>query len=284
MSFNHFDYVRHFLNACMRVLGLESLPSRLEYNGRLVTVSICPAGIAPEAFEVNTASELSVAVRGRADQMRAGPFRHRKVLLSLDALDMSKGIPQRLLALEALLEFRPEWRGRAILVLAARDRGRVVDAQLRKAVDGLVGHVNGRFGRADYCPVHYLKHTLTRVEKLALYSLADVALVASVREGINLSAMEFVAVQNAFAECERRYDPGVLVYSEFAGCATSFEDGALVVNPHDTDGVAQSLHAALTMTSTTKQVRRGAEPDRRFRDVPTGPRTPRARSHRRRCG
>ena len=101
----------------------------------------------------------SGAVRGRADQMRAGPFRHRKVLLSLDALDMSKGIPQRLLALEALLEFRPEWRGRAILVLAARDRGRVVDAQLRKAVDGLVGHVNGRFGRADYCPVHYLKHT-----------------------------------------------------------------------------------------------------------------------------
>ena len=255
VSFNHFDYVRHFLNACMRVLGLESLPSRLEYNGRLVTVSICPAGIAPEAFEVNTDSELSVAVRGRADQMRAGPFKHRKVLLSLDALDMSKGIPQRLLALEALLEFRPEWRGRAILVLAARDRGRVVDAQLRKAVDGLVGHVNGRFGRADYCPVHYLKHTLTRVEKLALYSLADVALVASVREGINLSAMEFVAVQNAFAECERRYDPGVLVYSEFAGCATSFEDGALVVNPHDTDGVAQSLHAALTMTSTTKQVR-----------------------------
>ena len=256
VSFNHFDFVRHVLNACMRVLGLASLPSRLEYNGRLVTVSICPAGIAPETMDVNKENcAWSAQVRATAEAMRRGPFKSAKVVLSLDALDMSKGIPQRLLALEALFDRHPEWRGKAILVLCARDRLRAVDAQLRKAVDGLVGHVNGRFGRADYCPVHYLKHTLTRVEKLALYSLADVALVASVREGINLSAMEFVAVQNAFAECERRYDPGVLVYSEFAGCATSFEDGALVVNPHDTDGVAQSLHAALTMTSTTKQVR-----------------------------
>ena len=173
--------------------------------------------------------------------------------------------------------------------------GRRGDAQLRKAVDGLVGHVNGRFGRADYCPVLYVKHTLAREEVVALYSIADVVLVTSVREGINLSAMEFVACQSG-NDARPRADParddsrvtaaqaaphvvpaaaaaaaaphdavraaqqadapvGVLIYSEFAGCASSFGDGALVVNPHDTDGVAEALHTALTMSRTTKQVR-----------------------------
>jgi len=255
VSFNHFDYVRHFLNACVRVLGLEVAPSRLEYQGRLVTVSICPAGIAPDDMGRQCAE---AAVADRAGALRRALLTgDRKAILSLDALDMSKGIPQRLLALEALLEKRPEWRGRATLVLAARDRGRKVDAQLRKAVDGLVGHVNGRFGRADYVPVHYVKRALGDDEVLALYTIADVALVASVREGINLSAMEFVACQSALQNPTNasRPAPGVLVYSEFAGCASSFRGGALVVNPYDVDGVADALHAALGMPRAARRVR-----------------------------
>jgi len=248
ISFNHFDYVRHFLNACMRVLGLESAPSRLEYHGRLVTVSICPAGIAPDVWEPGEANGLAGA------RLR-GPDDARRIILSLDALDASKGIPQRLLALEALLERRPEWRGRAVLVLAARDRDRRVDAPLRRAVDGLVGHVNGRFGRADYVPVHYVKRTLDENEVKALYAAADVALICSVREGINLWAMEFVAAQSARLEDRA---PGVLVYSEFAGCASSFQGGALVVNPYDADGVADALHAALAMPANARRVRHHA--------------------------
>ena len=188
ISFNHFDYVRHFLNACMRVLGLESAPSRLEYLGRLVSVSICPAGIDPRRFVV----EESIK-----DKVKKLKVTGRRVVLSLDALDASKGIPQRLLALEALLDRKPEWRGRAVLVLCCRDRGRRVDAPLRRAVDALVGHVNGRFGRADYVPVHYVKRRLGEDEVKALYVAADVALIASVREGVNLWAMEYVACKNA---------------------------------------------------------------------------------------
>jgi len=124
-----------------QVLGLESAPSRLEYLGRLVSVSICPAGIDPRRFVVNESIK---------DKVKTLKCAGRRVVLSLDALDASKGIPQRLLALEALLDRKPEWRGRAVLVLCCRDRGRRVDAPLRRAVDALVGHVNGRFGRADY--------------------------------------------------------------------------------------------------------------------------------------
>ncbi len=250
ISFNHFDYVRHFLNACMRVLGLESAPSRLEYLGRLVSVSICPAGIDPRRFVV----EESIK-----DKVKKLKVTGRRVVLSLDALDASKGIPQRLLALEALLDRKPEWRGRAVLVLCCRDRGRRVDAPLRRAVDALVGHVNGRFGRADYVPVHYVKRRLGEDEVKALYVAADVALIASVREGVNLWAMEYVAcfetaslthaccvdgVGTRAGQAARRDDspPGVLVYSEFAGCASSFSGGALIVNPYDAEGVADALH------------------------------------------
>lgn len=368
VSFNHFDYVRHFLNACMRCISLETSKSRLEYNDRLVSVSICPAGINPDDFDdamgvftvspdvpaTANAAEKKSALRddeqqtekffgeepkdgvasantfaadtlsppqqqlpaedlpsepqpppllslhstghassssptsggaggGEASSEDAGEddkaervksiaarlrdgFANRKLIVSIASLDMSKGIPQALLAMESLLLNKPEWRGVATLVLCARDRGRPYDAQLRKAVDGLVGHVNGKFGRADYCPVLYVKRELGREEMAALYSIADAVLIASVREGLNLAAMEFVACQSAWlekklAESEKGvfFPPGdilgVLVYSEFAGCASSFEDGALLVNPYDADGVGRALHAALTMTTTAKQVR-----------------------------
>lgn len=333
VSFNHFDYVRHFLNACMRVLGLETSKSRLEFGGRLVSVSICPAGINPDEFEddnddaserdededtehptlahedpsattqlppnepmpppqlessppqqqqplssISTAAILAnegvdaevpqqqiakpESAAAIAARLRGGLLANRKVIVSIASLDMSKGIPQTLLAMESMLASKPEWRGVAMLVLAVRDRGRPYDAQLRKAVDGLVGHVIGRFGCADYCPVLYIKRDLTREEMAALYTIADAVLVASVREGLNLGAMEFIACQSTWLERklaqERAFyaeDLGVLVYSEFAGCASSLEDGALLVNPYDTDGVARALDAALTMPKTNKQVR-----------------------------
>uniref|UniRef100_A0A7S3K0H0 Alpha,alpha-trehalose-phosphate synthase (UDP-forming) n=1 Tax=Aureoumbra lagunensis TaxID=44058 RepID=A0A7S3K0H0_9STRA len=278
VSFNHFDFVRHFRNACMRVLGLEASQSRLEYNGRLVAVSICPVGINPDDYIDVNQEETNIPEttldpdetqsddtqeEERADDMarrlRQGVFRDRKILICVASLDMSKGIPQALLAMDALLTTKPEWRGIATLVLAARDLGGPHNKQLRTAVDGLVGHVNGKYGRADYCPVLYVKHTLKRHELLALYSMADVALVASVRQGLNTPALEFVACQSAaISDVETNktlFDVGVLVYSEFAGSASSFEDGAILVNPYDADAVARALHRALTMPRTAKHIK-----------------------------
>ncbi|CAM9120754.1 unnamed protein product [Sphacelaria rigidula] len=243
VSFNHFDYVRHFLNSCTRrILGLESYPHRIEYNGRLISVSICPMGIHPEAFEI-TPDVTSFMERLR----RVFHTDKRKVIVSIDRLDLCKGIPLKLLAIESLLEKYPDLRGNVVKVVVVRDDGRKGDRDLRKAVDRLVGRVNAKYGKADYCPVHYVKKKLSHVEMVALWALADVALVTSLREGVNLGAMEFVA-------CQQSSMHGVLLYSDFAGCATSFK-GAVLVNPYDPDSVAESIHTAITMPVMTKKIK-----------------------------
>eukprot|EP00611_Tribonema_gayanum_P021695 TRINITY_DN4221_c0_g1_i4.p1 TRINITY_DN4221_c0_g1~~TRINITY_DN4221_c0_g1_i4.p1 ORF type:complete len:750 (-),score=199.55 TRINITY_DN4221_c0_g1_i4:3086-5335(-) len=245
VSFNHFDYVRHFLNSCTRILGLESYPSRIEHAGRLISVSICPMGINPDDFR------MTAHVRQQMELLRAEHVtKGRKIIVSIDRLDLCKGMPLKLLAMESLLEQHSEWRGRVVMFAIVRDdrgRGRGGDKALRKAVDALVGRVNGRYGKSDYCPVIYVKRALPRLQLIALQALADVALVTSIREGVNLGAMEFIA-------CQQESRQGVLVYSEFAGCATSFK-GAVLVNPHDPDGVADAVHEALTMPDTKKQIR-----------------------------
>ncbi|CAM9218096.1 unnamed protein product, partial [Ascophyllum nodosum] len=242
VSFNHFDYVRHFLNSCTRILGLESYPSRIEYNGRFITVSICPMGIHPEAFE------MTPQIRTVMERLKhVCHAEERKVLVTIDRLDLCKGIPLKLLAVESLLEKYPELRGKVVMFVVVRDDRRPGDRDLRKAVDGLVGRVNGKYGKTDYCPIQYVKKKLHHNEMVALWAMADVALVTSLREGLNLGAMEFVACQQASMH-------GVLVYSEFAGCASSFK-GAMLVNPYDPDKVAETIHSALTMPVMTKKIR-----------------------------
>ncbi len=245
VAFNHFDYVNQFLNSCMIVLGLESYPSRIEYCGRFITISICPVGINPEDFDVSPSIQSYVNVLKESHGV--GIRKGRKVIVSFDRMDVCKGIPLKLLALESLLERYPWWLGKVMMFLIAKDSGRRGDRDLRKTVDALVGRVNGRFGYADYCPCHYIKKRITRREIIALNILADVALVCSLREGINTTAMEFVA-------CQKENDPGVLVYSEFAGCATSFK-GAVLVNPYDPDQVADGINMALTMPDLQKKIR-----------------------------
>ncbi|CAM9666187.1 unnamed protein product [Scytosiphon promiscuus] len=242
VSFNHFDYVRHFLNSCTRILGLESYPSRIEYSGRLISVSICPMGIHPEAFEMTP--EIGAVMERLRHVCHT---EDRKVLVSIDRLDLCKGIPLKLLAVDSLLEKYPDLRGKVIMFVVVRDDGRRGDRDLRKAVDGLVGRVNGKYGKTDYTPIQYMKKKLSHNEMVALWALADVALVTSLREGVNLGAMEFVA-------CQQTSMHGVLVYSEFAGCALSFK-GAVLVNPYDPDKVAESIRSALAMPVMTKKIR-----------------------------
>ncbi|KAG6612971.1 trehalose-phosphatase, variant 1 [Phytophthora cinnamomi] len=217
--FNHFDYVRHFLNVCTRMLGLESSPSRVEYNGRLISLGICPMGIDPPKYALTPKVEAHVEVLKRQqDGMKIIHY--------------------------------PEYRGRVVLYAVVRDVGRTASVQYRmlsRQINELVGRVNGRFGTAEYCPVRYLKQSIDHDQLVALYNCADVAIVSSIKEGINLQAMEFIAAQKK--SCH-----GVLVYSEFAGCASSFQ-GALLVNPMHIEQVAASVDTALRMSTTTKRIR-----------------------------
>ncbi|KAF4316381.1 hypothetical protein JM18_008701 [Phytophthora kernoviae] len=241
--FNHFDYVRHFLNVCTRMLGLESSPSRVEYNGRLISLGICPMGIDPAKYtltpKVDTHAEI---LKRQQDGM--------KIIVGVHKLDFCKGIPEMLEAMEYLLQHYPEYRGKVVLYAIVRDVGRTASFQYRmlsRQINELVGRVNGRFGTAEYCPVRYLKQSIEHEQLVALYNSADVAIVSSIKEGINLQAMEFIAAQKK--SCH-----GVLVYSEFAGCASSFQ-GALLVNPMHIEQVAASVDTALRMSTTTKRIR-----------------------------
>ncbi|EEY58496.1 trehalose-phosphatase, putative [Phytophthora infestans T30-4] len=241
--FNHFDYVRHFLNVCTRMLGLESSPSRVEYNGRLISLGICPMGIDPVKYALTAKVETHVEILKRQQD-------GMKIIVGVHKLDFCKGIPEMLEAMEYLLQHYPEYRGKVVLYAVVRDAGRTASLQYRmlsRQINEFVGRVNGRFGTAEYCPVRYLKQSIEHSQLVALYNCADVAIVSSIKEGINLQAMEFIAAQKK--SCH-----GVLVYSEFAGCASSFQ-GALLVNPMHIEQVAASVDTALRMNSTTKRIR-----------------------------
>jgi trehalose 6-phosphate synthase len=165
----------------------------------------------------------------------------RRLLLGVDRLDYSKGIPERLAAYERLLERHPEWCRRiSFLQISVPTRAEIPDyAELRERVEGMVGRINGRFGDTDWVPVRYLYRSYDQHVLAQLFRLADVALVTPLRDGMNLVAKEFVAAQAP----ER---PGVLVLSQYAGAADTL-GGALITNPFHTEGLAADIEHALRM-------------------------------------
>ena len=165
----------------------------------------------------------------------------RRLVLGVDRLDYAKGIPERLLGFERLLERYPAWRGKVSFIqISVPSRADVPEyAELRQHVENLVGRINGRFGEADWVPVRYLYRSYDHRVLAQLYRAADVGVVTPLRDGLNLVAKEFVAAQDP----ER---PGVLVLSRFAGAAAELVD-AVLTNPYHADGVAADLDRALRM-------------------------------------
>jgi trehalose 6-phosphate synthase len=165
----------------------------------------------------------------------------KRLILGVDRLDFTKGIPERLIAFRTLLEQRPELHERVTLVqLVVPSREEITGYRDCKArVERLVSQINGEFGKPGWSPVSYLHRHVPCDELLAMYSAADVALVTPLKDGMNLVAKEFCAARND--------ERGVLVLSEFAGAAAELKCGALLVNPYDAEGVASALRQALLM-------------------------------------
>jgi trehalose 6-phosphate synthase len=224
---------------------LES--ARLHGDGReLPDVAVLPIGVDPITFQVET---------GTADRDVAGlkaALGARRMILGVDRLDYAKGIPERLLAFERLLETSPSWRGKVSFVqISVPSREEVPEyAELRHRVENLVGNINGRFGEADWVPVRYLYRSYDHHVLSQLYRLADVALVTPLRDGLNLVAKEFVLAQSAD-------NPGVLVLSRFAGAAEELRD-AILTNPFHPDGLAGDIDRALRMESDERKRRHTA--------------------------
>ncbi len=199
-------------------------------------VGVFPIGIEPDAFASAAADKDADDVA----RLRA-MLRDTKLVLGVDRLDYSKGIPERLEAFARFLELRPDWRGKVSFVqVSVPSRSDVPDyAELRRRVENLVGHINGLHGEADWVPVRYLYRSYDQRVLAQLYRAADVAMVTPLRDGMNLVAKEFVASQDDA-------DPGVLLLSKFAGAAEEM-DAAVLTNPHHRDGVAADLARALAM-------------------------------------
>jgi len=244
IGFHTYDYARHFITACSRLLGCETSPAGVHYEGKFIPLLISPVGIDPDKFE----AELRTEAVGKIIADYETSFEGKKVFLAVDRLDYIKGIPHRLRAFKLLLENHPEWVGKAILIQVAVPSRTEVDQykKLKIEVETLVGHINGEYGDLNYQPIHYLFKSTPFPELCALYRISDAALVTSIRDGMNLVAQEYIACQQG------RH--GVLVLSEFAGSASSLS-GAYLVNPWNTHALSEAMHDAITMSDEEKKGR-----------------------------
>ncbi|WP_375756674.1 bifunctional alpha,alpha-trehalose-phosphate synthase (UDP-forming)/trehalose-phosphatase [Corallococcus exercitus] len=244
IGFHTVSYVRHFSGTLLRHLGLDTDIDRVLFQGREVRVGAFPMGIDSAAFET-LAGEPGVLDEVKTLQERA---RGERLLVGIDRLDYTKGIPRRLLAVQRVLERDPSLRGRLRFIqVAVPSRTQVqAYAEYRETVDELVGRINGLYGTVHSTPVHYLYRSLNEKQLVSLYRGADVMLVTPVRDGMNLVAKEFCAA--------RPDEDGVLVLSEFAGAASEMRD-ALLVNPYDVEDMADAIEQALEMPQPERQAR-----------------------------
>jgi trehalose 6-phosphate synthase len=230
--------VRNFRQLATRFTDATTSGNReLHYDGRTVRVGAFPISIdSAQLDEMSRRPE----VQERAKQIRADLGDPQKVILGVDRLDYTKGIDVRLRAFEELLaEGRISNEDAVFIQLATPSRERVEHYQrMRDDIERSVGRINGEFGRVGHPVLHYLHQSLPREELVAFYVAADVMLVTPLRDGMNLVAKEYIACRSGGG--------GALVLSEFAGAAIELKE-ALLVNPHDTDGVKNAVHRALTM-------------------------------------
>jgi trehalose 6-phosphate synthase/phosphatase len=248
-------FAEHFLMCAERLLGCEIdwAAGLVRFEGRDVSVQAHAIGIDAARLERLTAGAKS-AVPPEA------PGRPAEIL-GVDRLDYTKGIYERLLAVERLFERHPDYRRRVVFTqLLVQSRERVAEyGQLKREIDETVGRINGRFAEPGWSPIRYLVRSLPPEELMPLYRQADVALVTPLRDGMNLVAKEY-----CIAQLE---NDGVLILSELAGAAEELQE-ALIVNPFDIDAVADALHRALAMPEDERRARMSALRDRvRANDV-----------------
>jgi len=236
VGFHTHGYARAFLNVCWRSVGAPHRLGVIERTGHTARVGVFPMGIDAEKFRraaTDPATEVERRKLGASDPQG-------KIILSIDRLDYTKGILNRLEAYAAFLERHPEWHRRVTLALVVvPSRTGVADYRsMKRSIDQAVGAINGRFSAVGWTPIAYRYRHLALPELTALCTRSDVALVTPLRDGMNLIAKEYIA-----AHPEGR---GVLILSEFAGAADELSD-ALIVNPFDQDQVVAAIKTALEM-------------------------------------
>jgi trehalose 6-phosphate synthase/phosphatase len=240
---NFLACVRHFLPDVHLLRDDDRVRARV--NGRETLLRSIPIGIDFSEFSRQSGDP---AVVERADRIRKD-MRGRQMVLGVDRLDYTKGVPERLRAFRHLLETHRSLRKQITLVqIVVPSRENIPKYQeLKLEIETLVSQINGQFGDPGWTPIHYIHRSVDRPELLALYRAADIALITPLKDGMNLVAKEFCASQTGA--------PGVLILSEFAGAAEQLENGAILVNPYDFESVAEAIHGAWRMQPAQRAAR-----------------------------
>jgi trehalose 6-phosphate synthase len=251
VSFHTEGYRDNFVRSCLALRGrVEADGDRIRLLDANRTVMTAAHPISIDAADFADRASGAGATR-RLNALRK-QFEGRRVLVGVDRLDYTKGIPERLRALELLLELRRPLRSKlAFLQVAVPSRGEIREYRdLRANVEQAVGHINGRFTEPGHdVPVHYLHRGVTPDRLLAYYRLADACVVTPLSDGMNLVAKEFVTAQGATG------GNGALVLSEFTGAAEEFRRDALLCNPFDVDSLAATIELALDLDEDDRRAR-----------------------------
>lgn len=236
IGFHTNDYVMHFLKSVQMILGSDNEMRNIRYENRIVRTEIFPISIDFDKF--HNAFDNKIVSRRRNELREAFP--DKKIIFSIDRLDYTKGVIDRLRAYEYFLQKYPRFRKEVVflmVVVPSRDNIRKY-SERKRAIDELIGFLNGKFGTMKWQPVIYRYTSIKFEELVALYTLCNLALITPLRDGMNLVAKEFVA--------SRKDAQGVLILSEMAGAASELSE-ALMVIPNDREDTAEKILQALEM-------------------------------------
>ena len=236
VAFHIHDYMRHFISATERILHKNFNLDEVQMNDRVTRVDALPMGINYDLYHNVIADDK---VHHAVEKTRL-LFGDHKLIISVDRLDYSKGILHRLYGFASFLKNHPEYHGKvtlAMVIVPSRDHVGSY-AELKTKIDEEIGSINGTYSTMNWTPVCYFYHGFSFEELVAMYYVADIALVTPLRDGMNLVAKEYVAT--------KQDNPGVLILSEMAGASVELSD-ALLINPNDTDQIEQAICRALKM-------------------------------------
>ncbi len=250
LGFHTYDYERHFLSSVKRILRLDVNFNEITYDDRIVKLDSFPMGIDYNKFS-NSALDHHNGIVEMSDvrkRLEEHTQEGNKLILSIDRMDYTKGIPNRIKAFEYFLDKHPEYKENVRLVmLAVPSRSNVPQYQkLKRETDELVGRINGKFATVSWTPIWYFYRSLPFSDLIDLYISSDVALITPIRDGMNLVAKEYVAT--------RTQGDGVLILSEMAGASLEMNE-ALLINPNSFEDFASKLKQALTMPLKEQQTR-----------------------------
>ncbi|KNA06858.1 hypothetical protein SOVF_177210 [Spinacia oleracea] len=263
VGFHTFDYARHFLSCCSRLLGLDYESKRgylgIDYFGRTVFVKILPVGLQLRRLEV-AMNHPSASVKVKEIQKQ---FEGKKIILGVDDMDIFKGISLKLLAAEHLLNQHPELQGKLVLIQIvnpARSTGKDVQEAKSETYE-ITKRINMKFGFPGYEPVILIDRPVPLYEKTAYYAMAECCIVNAVRDGLNLTPYKYVICRQGSPKIDEAMgvSPGetrssMLVVSEFVGCSPSLS-GAIRVNPWNIEAVADAMKMAISISELEKQLR-----------------------------